>query len=77
MEVYLDNSATTRCYPEVADIVTRVMLEDYGNPSSLHTKGVEAEVYVRDARRFFAENLKVNEKEIYFSNFCSCNFVHD
>lgn len=68
MEAYLDNSATTRCMESVTETMVKVMREDYGNPSSLHTKGVEAEVYVRDARRFFAENLKVNEKEIYFTS---------
>ena len=68
MEAYLDNSATTRCMESVIETMVKVMREDYGNPSSLHTKGVEAEVYVRDARRFFAENLKVNEKEIYFTS---------
>ena len=38
MEVYLDNSATTRAYPEVGDLVYKVMCQDYGNPSSMHTK---------------------------------------
>ena len=41
MEVYLDNSATTRTFPEVAELMTKIMCEDYGNPSSLHMKGVE------------------------------------
>lgn len=68
MEVYLDNSATTRCYPEVADIVTRVMLEDYGNPSSMHTKGMEAEKYLRNAKKIIANVLKVQEKEILFTS---------
>jgi cysteine desulfurase len=40
MEVYLDNSATTRTFPEVAELMTKIMCEDYGNPSSLHMKGV-------------------------------------
>ena len=40
MEVYLDNSATTRCLPEVAALMTKIMCEDYGNPSSMHFKGV-------------------------------------
>ena len=35
MEAYLDNSATTRCYEEVRDLVVKTMMEDYGNPSSL------------------------------------------
>ena len=43
MEIYLDNSATTRCFDQVAEVVKKTMLEDYGNPSSLHMKGVEAE----------------------------------
>ena len=43
MEIYLDNSATTKCAEEVIDIVAKVMREDYGNPSSKHIKGVEAE----------------------------------
>ena len=68
MEAYLDNSATTRCLEQVTDLMVRVMLEDYGNPSSLHTKGVEAERYIRAAREFFAGSLKVNEKEIYFTS---------
>ena len=52
MECYLDNAATTRPFSEVCDLVTRVMYEDFGNPSSLHMKGVIAERYVRqDAGR--------------------------
>lgn len=43
MEAYFDNSATTRCYPEVAEIVVKTMTEDFGNPSAMHLKGVEAE----------------------------------
>ncbi len=68
MEFYLDHSATTRCYPEVADVVYHVMMEDYGNPSSLHTKGVEAERYLREAREQIAGNLKVSDKEILFTS---------
>ena len=68
MEVYLDNSATTRCFDEVAALMTRIMCEDYGNPSSLHRKGVEAEKYIRYAKEVIAQNLKVNEKEIIFTS---------
>ena len=53
MEVYLDNSATTMCYPEVGELVYKVMCRDYGNPSSLYRKGVEAEHYIRDAKSGF------------------------
>ncbi len=68
MEVYLDNSATTRTFPEVAELMSKIMCEDYGNPSSMHNKGVQAERYVRYGRETLAKILKVNEKEIYFTS---------
>jgi len=68
MEVYLDNSATTRCFEEVADVMKHIMCNDYGNPSSMHYKGVEAEHYIRKAKEVIAKNLKVNEKEIFFTS---------
>ena len=68
MEVYLDNSATTRTFPEVAELMSKIMCEDYGNPSSLHMKGVQAEQYLRYARETLAKILKVNEKEIVFTS---------
>lgn len=68
MEVYLDNSATTRCYPEVGELVYKVMCRDYGNPSSMHRKGVEAERYVKESKEILARLLKVNAKEIFFTS---------
>ncbi len=68
MEVYLDNSATTKVFPEVAELMTKIMCEDYGNPSSLHMKGVTAENYVRYAKETLARLLKVNEKELLFTS---------
>jgi cysteine desulfurase len=68
MEVYLDNSATTKCLPEVAALMTHIMCEDYGNPSSMHTKGVESEKYIRHAKEIIAKTLKVQEKEILFTS---------
>ena len=68
MQVYLDNSATTKCYDEVAELVCRIMCKDYGNPSSMHHKGVEAEQYLRYARETLARLMKVNEKEILFTS---------
>ncbi len=56
-EVYLDNSATTKCLPEVAALMTHVMCEDYGNPSSMHKKGVGAEQYVRFSKEIIAKSL--------------------
>ena len=68
MEIYLDNSATTKVFPEVAQLMTKVMCEDYGNPSSMHRKGVEAESYIRYAKETLAKLLKVSEKEIIFTS---------
>ena len=68
MEIYLDNSATTKVYPEVVELMTKIMLEDYGNPSSMHNKGVEAEKYVTRATEQIAKALKVKEKEILFTS---------
>ncbi|MCM1143115.1 MAG: cysteine desulfurase [Blautia sp.] len=68
MEVYLDNSATTRCFDEAAQLMMKIMCEEYGNPSSMHHKGVEAEKYLRYAGETLAGILKVNEKEILFTS---------
>ena len=48
-EIYLDNSATTCAYECVGNLVRKVMCEDYGNPSSMHRKGVEGERYIKEA----------------------------
>ena len=68
MEAYLDNSATTRAFPEVGELVYKVMCQDFGNPSSMHRKGVEAEHYIKDAKESLAKILKVNTKEIFFTS---------
>lgn len=68
MEVYLDNAATTKASREVVDIVTEVMLNDYGNPSSKHLKGVDAEKYIKTATQIIAKLLKCQEKEIFFTS---------
>ena len=68
MEAYLDNSATTRAFDEVKDIVVETMLKDFGNPSSMHLRGVEAEKYIKDAREKIAKTLKTDAKEIVFTS---------
>ena len=68
MEAYFDNGATTRVFPQVKDIVIEAMEEEYGNPSSMHMKGVKAEQYVKDAREIIAKSLKVDPKEIVFTS---------
>ena len=67
-EVYLDNSATTRCSERAKDLMVKLLMEDDGNPSSLHMKGVEAENYIKEAKRQIAKTLKVEEKEILFTS---------
>lgn len=67
-EVYLDNSATTRCSERAKDLMVKVLMEDYGNPSSFHMKGVEAENYIKEAKKKIAKTLKVDEKEILFTS---------
>lgn len=68
MEIYLDNSATTMVRSEVAKLMYEIMTKDYGNPSSMHIKGVQAERYLREAKEIFAGILKVSEKEIFFTS---------
>lgn len=68
MECYLDNSATTKCFEEVKDLVVDVFVKDFGNPSSMHIKGIEAEKYVKQAKEIIASNLKVQEKELFFTS---------
>ena len=67
-EIYFDNSSTTRVSPGAAETVMRVMTEDYGNPSSLHKKGVDAEKYIKASAKTIAKVLKVSESEIYFTS---------
>ena len=67
-EIYLDNAATTRVYDEVAAFAVRLMCEDYGNPSSLHMKGVTAERYLKEAAQKLAGIMKVDAGEIVFTS---------
>lgn len=68
MEAYFDNSATTKVLDSVKDIVVKTMTEDYGNPAAKHRKGMEAEQYIRDARKIIADTMKVQEKAILFTS---------
>ena len=67
-DIYLDNSATTRCFPEAAALMNEIFLEDYGNPSSMHHRGVTAERRVLEAKKTLAGLLKVKEKNLYFTS---------
>lgn len=68
MEAYFDNSATTRVLDSVKDIVVKTMTEDYGNAAAKHRKGLEAENYIKEARKEIARTLKAEEKEILFTS---------
>ncbi len=67
-EIYLDNSATTRVFPEVAQLMNTIYLEEYGNPSSMHHKGVEAENRIRTAKKTLADILKCSPQNLYFTS---------
>lgn len=68
MECYLDNSATTRAFDDVAQLVADTMTKTYGNPSSMHHYGKVAEDIVKKAKKQIAATLHCNEKEIFFTS---------
>lgn len=68
MEVYFDNAATTKIIPEVREIMLETMDVEYGNPSSMHLKGVEAEKYIRYAKNAISKQLKCEIKEVVFTS---------
>lgn len=68
MLAYLDNSATTRCSERAKDLMVQILMQDFGNPSSLHGMGVTAEEYIKEAKSNIAKTLKVEEKEILFTS---------
>lgn len=67
-EVYLDNSSTTRPYDEVLSLMNHIAGDVYGNPSSLHTKGIDAERYIKSARKAIADSLSADSENIYFTS---------
>ena len=67
-EHYLDNSATTQVLPQVAQMAVRMMTEEYGNPSSLHTRGFRARKLLEEARGQVAQRLGAQPEEITFTS---------
>ena len=67
MFVYLDNSATTKPYDEVVKEMSEVMSSNFGNPSSLHKMGFQAEKKVKESRLMIAEALGADPGEVYFT----------
>lgn len=67
MEIYLDNSATTKIRPEVMDEIVDVYENNYGNPSSIHRKGLQIEKKIDEARKFVAKVINAKSNEIFFT----------
>lgn len=67
-EHYLDNSATTKVCESAAQMALKMMTSEYGNPSSLHSKGLSAELILNDAKETIACSLSVNSDELYFTS---------
>ena len=67
-EIYLDNSATTKAFPEVIDLIAKVMGEDYGNPSSMHHMGVVAEDRLKESTKILSFILGCTEKNIFYTS---------
>ncbi len=67
-DIYLDNSATTRAFDEVLEYMDHINRSVYGNPSSLHIKGLEAEKLLKKARETIAVLLNADLKEFYFTS---------
>lgn len=68
MTAYLDNSATTIPTKESADKVYEMLSEKFGNPSSFHKPGLDAQIEVRRARGIIAGALSCDDEEIYFTS---------
>lgn len=67
-DIYLDNSATTQPYPEVVAEISETLFKTYGNPSSLHRKGLESERKIEQAREMIAKTLGAKKQEIFFTS---------
>ena len=67
-KVYLDNAATTAVYPEVIQEMTKVLTEDYGNPSSTHSLGRKSKSILELSRKSIAQNMNATAQEIIFTS---------
>ncbi|SKB93305.1 cysteine desulfurase [Sphingobacterium nematocida] len=68
MQVYLDNAATTALDPEVIEVMTATMQNDFGNPSSIHTHGRQVKTIIEKARKTIANLLHASPSEIFFTS---------
>ncbi|MDK2798419.1 MAG: cysteine desulfurase [Clostridiales bacterium] len=67
-EIYLDNSATTKPYEEVVSEMVKMLTKNYGNPSSLHKKGIDAEREIKKSRETIAKALNIKTNELFFTS---------
>lgn len=68
MNVYFDNAASTPLYPDVIDCMSTAMINVYGNPSAIHSKGREAKVLIEESRNIIAKNIGAKPSEIIFTS---------
>ena len=66
--IYFDNAATTQLRPEVVLEITKVLTENYGNPSSTHSFGRQAKNLIELSRKSIAKNLNATSPEIIFTS---------
>jgi hypothetical protein len=66
-EVYLDNAATTKVRPEIAEAMAKAMVENYGNPSSIYKAAQRAATAIAAARQQVADLIGASPKEIIFT----------
>lgn len=68
MMIYFDNAATTRALPEVAEKMTYMLCENFGNPASVSVMGLEVEKEIRKAANILANGIRAKEEEIFFTS---------
>lgn len=66
--IYFDNAATTRALPEVAEKMTYMLCENFGNPASVSVIGLEVEKEIRKAANILANGIRAKEEEIFFTS---------
>ncbi|MBN1623508.1 MAG: aminotransferase class V-fold PLP-dependent enzyme, partial [Clostridia bacterium] len=67
-EIYLDNAASTKPYPEVIERIREINSYLYGNSSSVHMKGLESHRIIKESRRKIAEILNCRPEEVFFTS---------
>ena len=68
MSVYLDNAATTKPCEEAVEAAVKMMRENYGNPSSLHRSGLDAQLVMDKARKVIADSIGADSSCLYFTS---------